>query len=119
MKMGERLRKARKAKGYTQESLAAAIGVSRGVVTNIEYDKAETQPLYIRAICETLEINEPWLISGEGEMEAVGKSEKSARLLSAIYNAAKGLSAEEQDYILDMIKTFEKHRENISKGKEE
>lgn len=42
MKMGERLRKARKAKGYTQESLAAAIGVSRGVVTNIEYDKAET-----------------------------------------------------------------------------
>lgn len=119
MEIGERLRKARKSKGYTQEALATAIGASRGVITNIEYGKVEPQPLAIRAICEVLDINEQWLISGIGSMEPVSKSEKSARLLSDIYNSAKELSEEEQDYILDMIRTFQKHRENIVESKED
>lgn len=118
MEIGERLKKARKSKGYTQEALATAIGTSRGVITNIEYGKAEPQPLAIRAICDVLDINEQWLITGTGEMESISKSEKSARLLSDIYNSAKELSAEEQDYILDMIRTFQKHRENFAEGKE-
>lgn len=119
MEMGERLRKARKSKGFTQEALANAIGASRGVITNIEYGKAEPQPLAIRAICDVLDINEQWLITGAGTMESICKSEKSARLLSEIYNSAKELSEEEQDYILDMIRTFQKHRENIADTKEE
>lgn len=119
MKMGERLKKARKSKGYTQEALAATIGVSRGVITNIEYGKAEPQPLAIRAICNALDINEQWLTTGKGVMESASKSEKSARLLSDIYNSAKELSEQEQDYILDMIKTFQKHRETLTNGKEQ
>lgn len=119
MEMGERLKKARKSKGYTQEALASAIGASRGVITNIEYGKAEPQPLAIRAICDILDINEQWLITGTGAMEFISKSEKSARLLSDIYNSAKELSEEEQDYILDMIRTFQKHRENIVESKDE
>lgn len=112
MEMGERLRKARQVKGYTQEALATAIGASRGVITNIEYSKAEPQSLVIRAICDVLDINEQWLLTGNGSMESFG-SERSERLLSEIYNSAKELSEEEQDYILDMIKTFHKHRESI------
>ena len=46
-------------------------------------------------------------------MESGTNLAKSARLLSEIYNAAKELSEEEQDYILDMIKTFQKHRNSI------
>lgn len=114
MEIGERLKQARKSKGFTQESLSSQIGASRGVITNIEYGKAEPQPLVIRAICDVLNINEQWLLTGEGEMEISNKSEKSAKLLSEIYKSAKELSEEEQDYILDMIKTFQKHRENIS-----
>ena len=102
MTISERLKYVRKMRGFTQESLAAAIGASRGVITNIEYGKVEPQPLVIRAICETLHINE---------------TEKSSRILSEIYNSAKELSSEEQDFILDMIKTFQKHRENITDDK--
>lgn len=47
-------------------------------------------------------------------MERNPELERSARILSEIYNSAKELSEEEQDYIRDMIKTFQKHRENIS-----
>lgn len=113
MEMGKRLRKVRKSKGYTQEALAAAIGVSRGVITNIEYGKSEPQPLAIHAICDVLGINEHWFISGEGQVERNPDLEKSSHLLSDIYNLAKELSEEEQDYILDMIVTFQKHRERI------
>ena len=114
MNIASRLRQARKSKGYTQDALASAIGVSRGVISNIEYEKAEPQSLVIHAICDVLQINENWLVSGEGKMELNPELEKSARLLSDIYNSAKELSEDEQDYILDMIKTFQKHRENIT-----
>ena len=54
MSMASRLKEARKFRGYTQEALAKAVGVSRGVISNIEYEKAAPQALVIRAICEVL-----------------------------------------------------------------
>lgn len=119
MNLALRLKQARKSKGYTQDALASAIGVSRGVISNIEYEKTEPQSLVIRAICDVLRIDENWLTSGEGQMESNPDLEKGARLLSDIYNSAKDLSEQEQDYILDMIKTFQKHRETIADGKEQ
>lgn len=68
MNIASRLKQARKEKGYTQDALANAIGVSRGVITNIEYGKVEPQPLVIRAICDVLTVDEHWLRTGEGEM---------------------------------------------------
>lgn len=115
MTIGERLRKARKSRGYTQDSLADAIGVSRGVITNIEHEKAEPQKLVIHALCSTLQVNENWLITGTGEMNHDKDLERSARLLSYIYNSAKELSEDEQNYILEMIQTFQKHRDSLKK----
>ena len=111
-----RLKQARKQKGYTQDSLAKAIGVSRGVISNIEYEKVNPQPLVIHAICNVLQIQEYWLLSGEGQMEDSSDLERSALLLSEIYSCSKELSEEEQDYILDMIKTFQRHRDSLAQG---
>ena len=115
MTIGERLRIARKARGYTQDSLAEALGMSRGVITNIEYGRAEPQTLVINAICAILHISQTWRMTGNGNMDIDFDLEKSARLLSYIYNAAKDLTVEEQDYILDLIYTFQKHRDSIKK----
>lgn len=114
MSIAARLKQARKSKGFTQDDLANALGVSRGVISNIEYEKAEPKLIVIRGICDTLKINEEWLLTGEGDMESVPDLQRSARILSDIYNSAKELSEEEQNYILDMIKTFQRHRENIT-----
>lgn len=113
MSIASRLKKARKARGFTQESLAKAINVSRGVIANIEYEKATPQPLVISAICDVLHISENWLKTGEGEMDYNPNQEQSVRLLSEIYTLAQKLSPEEQDYILEMIKTFDKYKEKI------
>lgn len=110
MSIASRLKQARKSRGFTQESLAKAIDVSRGVIANIEYEKTIPQPLVIRAICDVLHISEDWLKTGNGEMDYNPDQEYSVRLLSEIYNLAQQLSPEEQDYILEMIKLFRKYK---------
>ena len=100
MSIGLRLKEARKARGMSQELLAEKIGASRGVVTNIEHDKVlEPQPLVVNAICDVLKINRQWLLPG-----------RSAKVLSEIYTSVKELSGEEQQFILDMIQTYIRHR---------
>ena len=103
MSIGLRLKEARKARGMSQELLAEKIGASRGVVTNIEHDKVlEPQPLVVNAICDVLKINRQWLLRGEAG--------RSAKVLSEIYTSVKELSGEEQQFILDMIQTYIRHR---------
>jgi transcriptional regulator with XRE-family HTH domain len=84
--LGERLKTARKSKGFTQDGLSEKIGTSRGVITNIEHDKTEMpQPLIINALCSILEISPEWLINGIGEMNN-SEAIKSSNFLSEIYS---------------------------------
>lgn len=110
MTIGDRLKEARKSRGFSQDSLAQNIGTSRGVITNIELNKIEEpQSLIVNAICNTLSINKEWLLYGTGEMAINPDISKSAKILSEIYSTAQELSEEEQLYILDMINTYKKH----------
>ena len=104
--LGARLNYARRKRGYTQNSLAEEIGVSRGVIYNLEKDMTSPQPIVINAICQTLKISQNWLMTGDGEMEDKRAASRSARVLAELYELAKELSEEEQLYILDVIKAF-------------
>lgn len=115
MSIGNRLKEARKAKGFTQDTLAENIGCSRGVITNIEHDKTTPSPLVLNAICDKLEINPDWLLTGNGNMSTENNSIKKLKILSEIYALSKELNEEEQLYILDLITTFRKHKDLISK----
>ena len=64
--LGDRLNYARKKRGYTQDSLAETIGVSRGVIFNLEKNKTKPQTIVINAICQTLKINREWLMDEIG-----------------------------------------------------
>lgn len=104
--LGERLNYARKKNGYTQDSLAELIGVSRGVIFNLEKNKTEPQTIVINAICQTLKINKDWLLNGTGQMEDTSEASQSAKILAELYDVAKGLSEEEQLYLLDTVKAL-------------
>lgn len=106
--LGERLKHARKNKGFTQETLADAIGVSRGVIFNLEKDKTEPQTIVINAICQTLNVSKDWLVSGTGEMDDSTKTLQNAKTLAELYDVAKTLSEDEQLYLLDVIKSLKK-----------
>lgn len=104
--LGDRLNYARKKNGYTQDSLAELIGVSRGVIFNLEKNKTEPQNIVINALCQTLKINKVWLMEGTGEMEDTNEASQSAKILAELYEVAKGLSEEEQYYLLDTVKAL-------------
>lgn len=105
--LGERLRLARKKKGYTQDSLAEAIGVSRGVIYNLEKSKTVPQLIVLNALCDTLQIDKNWLLNGEGKMEDSDTAAQSARVLAELYEVAKELSPDEQLYLLDTVKALQ------------
>lgn len=106
--LGERLNYARKKHGYTQDSLAAAIGVSRGVIFNIEKGKAKPQEIVINAVCQTLRINKDWLLGGSGAMEDTGEASQSAKILAELCEAAQSLSEAELLYLLDTVKALKR-----------
>ncbi len=114
--LGERLRYARKKKGFTQDSLAQSIGVSRSVIYNLEKSKTEPKAVFINAIIQVLEINKEWLISGTGNMENNDENTKSCRILGELCEIAGELSEEEQLYLLDTAKSL---RQLLKKEKKE
>ncbi len=107
--LGERLRYARRKNGYTQESLAAAIGVSRGVIYNLEKNKTEPQTIVLNAICRTLKINAEWLLRGKGDMSDTSEVSQSAEVLSELYRIAQELSETEQLYLLETVKALKQY----------
>lgn len=107
LSIGQRLKDARKNRGISQDALAEKIGTSRGVITNIEHDKIdEPQTMVINAICNVLNINKDWLLSGKGTMNIDLVAAHSAKILSEIYSLSQELSEEEQLFILDIIKSY-------------
>lgn len=109
--LGERLNYARKSSGYTQNGLAESIGVSRGVIFNLEKNKTVPQAIVINAICQTLNVNSDWLLSGVGEMKKEKDPARSDKVLRELYEFARELSEDEQLYLLDAAKAL-KHRLN-------
>ncbi|MCM1064972.1 MAG: helix-turn-helix domain-containing protein [Eubacterium sp.] len=104
--LGERLTYVRKKNGYTQSSLAEAIGVSRGVIFNIEKNKTIPQAIVVNALCQTLRINKDWLMRGTGKMEDNSEVMQSTKILAELYQVTKELSEDEQFYLLDIARTL-------------
>ena len=104
--LGERLNYARKQKGYTQDSLAQTIGVSRGVIFNLEKNKTAPQANVSNAVCQILKINKEWLTDGTGDMESGNQALQSAKLQDEHYESAKELSEDDQLILLDTVKAL-------------
>lgn len=53
-----------------QTEFGASIGVSRGVISNIDLNVVDvsTKPLLLQQICKMHNVNPRWLETGEGEM---------------------------------------------------
>lgn len=94
---------ARNKRNYTQVALAKAIGVTRSVISNIEYGKTNPPQVVINAICEALLINKTWLETGEGPMDAAN----NADLLCEISQASAELTEAQQQLVLDIIKAMQ------------
>lgn len=69
MSMGERIRQARKNKGYTQEYVAEALGVSRQAVFKWEKDQTKPDTANLIALAKLLGTTVDHLASGKQEIK--------------------------------------------------
>lgn len=100
--MSNRIKAVREALKLSQREFGEKLGVSRDVISNLEYDRVQPKELLLRHICQLYSVNPRWLESGEGEMFD-SDSADTAKLDEAL-SIFKALRPEFQDYALEQIK---------------
>lgn len=100
--MSNRVKTVREALKLSQREFGEKLGVSRDVISNIEYDRVQPKELLLRHICQLYGVNEHWLKTGEGEMFYDNPAEMSK--FDEALKIFKSLRPDFQDYALEQIK---------------
>lgn len=100
--MSNRIKAVREALKLSQREFGEKLGVSRDVISNIEYNRVAPKELLLRHMCELYHVNQHWLETGDGEMFLDDPSE-TGRLEEAL-KIFKSLRPEFQDYALEQIR---------------
>ncbi|NLC88306.1 MAG: helix-turn-helix transcriptional regulator [Clostridiaceae bacterium] len=97
--IGERLKKARKNKHFTQEELAEKIDVSIAFLSRIERGSSQINLKRLTQICELLEVSEGDILNGS--------SSNSIKYLNSEFaNLLKNCSSDKQKLIYDVAKVI-------------
>lgn len=75
MEIHERIRELRKMEKLSQTKFGEKLGVSKDVITNIEYGRVEPKQLLINYLCKIFNVNKKWLLTGEGEIYEISQEE--------------------------------------------
>ena len=100
--MNERIKEIRKILNVSQREFGEKLGVSRDVISNIEYGRVEPKPLFIQHLCSTYNVNEEWIRTGIGEK--FSETVEINKNLEEAINIFKDLSPKLQEYALNQIK---------------
>lgn len=100
--LSDRIKAVREALLLSQRDFGEKLGVSRDVISNLEYGRVKPKELILRHMCRLYKVNEHWLQTGEGEMflddpEQCRKADEALRIF-------KTLCPEFQDYALEQIR---------------
>lgn len=68
MTIGERIKAVRTDKKLTLEKFGEKIGIKKSSLSQIENGKANVTDRVIKSICREFNVNEHWLLTGEGDM---------------------------------------------------
>ena len=73
--IGKRIKKVRNDMELSQTEFGARMGYSRDIIGNTEAERVEMKPYLIKSICSVYNVNEQWLLTGEGDMYTLPKEE--------------------------------------------
>lgn len=110
--MPNRIKDIREALKLSQREFGEKLGVSRDVVSNLEYDRVQPKELLLRHICELFGVNQNWLETGEGEMFCCDPAQTEK--LDKAMRIFKTLRPEFQDYALEQLRRLVELQEKKS-----
>ncbi len=103
--MISRIKAVRESLNLSQREFGEKLGVSRDVISNIEYGRVPPKELLLRHMCQQYNINEHWLKTGEDKM--FNETSEDTKFNTAL-ELFKSLRPEFQDYALEQIKSLAK-----------
>ena len=116
--MHDRVRQIRKENKLSQDEFAIRLGVSRSVISNIELNRLanpEQKIPLIKLIAKEFNVNEKWLLFGEGEKETKTQKGDLAKLLVDIKTGKNQFAAAYVDFLASLTdeewEIFEKQTE--------
>lgn len=68
MTIGERIKAVRTSKKLTLDKFGEKIGIKKSSLSQIENGKVNVTDRVIKSICREFNVNEHWLLTGEGDM---------------------------------------------------
>jgi len=86
----------------SQKEFGQKLGVSRDMISNIEYGRAEPKLLFVEHICDVYGVNKDWLVNGTGE--PLSFSAETPEMTEAFRLFSK-LEPSVQERVLLLIKT--------------
>ena len=96
-----RIKQLRKGLGLTQAEFGKKLGVSRDVISNIEYQRVEPKEMFLDHLCYVFQINPVWLINGEGNPADVDIQVRNN--VNKALEIFESLNPELQDYALKQL----------------
>ncbi|MEY8386177.1 helix-turn-helix transcriptional regulator [Oscillospiraceae bacterium 38-13] len=100
--MSNRIKAVREALKLSQREFGEKLGVSRDVISNIEYGRVQPRELLLRHMCQLYGVNQGWLETGEGDMFL--HSPREAEKLDEALRIFQSLRPDFQEYALEQIK---------------
>ena len=100
--MSNRIKEVREALRLSQREFGEKLGVSRDVISNLEYERVQPKELLLRHICELYGVREAWLKSSEGEM--FDRDPQEVEKLDEAIRIFKALRPEFQEYALEQLR---------------
>lgn len=108
MTLGEKIKSARKAKGFTQRQLADLVNAKHNSVSDWEKGKSKPDPDTIELLCGALEVTPTWLVGSKSDDEyadIIGKIMNEPGLLDMI-DDYKNLSENDKKAICQIISSL-------------
>lgn len=112
MTLGEKIKSARKTKGFTQRELAEMVNAKHNSVSDWESNKSKPDMDTIELLCGALEVTPTWLVGSKSDdkyAEIIGKLMNEPGLLDMI-DDYRSLSNEDKKAIRQIISSLKSSR---------
>jgi transcriptional regulator with XRE-family HTH domain len=98
--INQRIKQIRKTLELSQRTFATILSLSHSYIASIETNSREVNGRLIKLIVSEFDVNESWLLTGEGEMFSKNPDEQLTKLISLF----KELSPKYQELIYQIIR---------------